>query len=126
MKTEEINKLKTYFSKQPVELVYLFGSMAKGLGKAYSDIDFAILFNKELSGQKRFDLKLKIIGDLCFILKTDSIDVVDLKDASPFLKFEAMKPRYEIFINNEVERVEFESRALSEYLDIQYYLRRHI
>ena len=98
MKTEEISKLKSYFSKQPVELVYLFGSMAKGLGKAYSDIDFAILFKKELSGQKRFDLKLKIIGDLCFILKTDSIDVVDLKDASPFLKFEAMKPRYEIFI----------------------------
>lgn len=126
MDTTDINKLKSYFSNQPVLLVYLFGSVAKGLERETSDVDFAVLFEKELSGQKRFDLKLKIISDLCSILKTEKVDVVDLKEATPFLKFEAIKPRHEIFIRDEIERVEFERRVLSEYLDTQYYLRRHI
>lgn len=126
MKEDIINKLKSYFSKQPVELVYLFGSVAEKREKPYSDIDFAVLFDKELSSQERFDLKLKIIGYLCSILKTDKIDVVDLKEASPFLKFEAIKNRREIYIKIESKRVDFEKKVLSEYFDMQYYLKRHI
>lgn len=126
MKQEEIKQLKEYFSKQPVVLVYLFGSYAGKKEKPYSDIDIAVSFEKDLSDQQRFDLKLKFIGDLTLILKMDKIDIVDLKDASPFLKFEAIKQRFEIFIKNESKRVEFEKMVLSEYFDRQYYLRRHI
>jgi|SRR3989344_594302 len=126
MKREQIEQLKSYFSNQPVELVYLFGSKAKGNEKPYSDTDFAILFKEELSDQERFKIKLKIIGDLSVILKMNNLDIVDLKDASPFLKFEAIKQRFEIYIKDEILRVAFERKVLSEYFDMQYYLRRHI
>lgn len=126
MKIEEINELKSYFSKQPICLAYLFGSVAEKREKPYSDIDIAVLFSKSVSGQEKFNLKVKILSDLTLILKTDAIDVVDLSSASPFLKFEAIKTRHEIYVSNESKRVEFEKKVLSEYFDMQYYLKRHI
>lgn len=84
MNTEEIDKLKSYFVKKPVQLVYLFGSKAEGREKPYSDIDIAVLFSEKLSGQERFDLKLKILSDVSLILKTEVIDIVDFSTASPF------------------------------------------
>lgn len=126
MNTEEISKLKSYFAKKPICLVYLFGSKATGRGKPYSDIDIAVLFSEKLSGQERFDLKLKILSDISLILKTDAIDIVDLSTASSFLKYEAIKNRQEIFVKSESKRVDFETQVLSEYFDMQYYLKRHI
>ncbi|MBI2033463.1 MAG: nucleotidyltransferase domain-containing protein, partial [Candidatus Levybacteria bacterium] len=120
------NQLYGYFKDQPVDLVYLFGSQASKKVKPLSDIDFAIFFAENLTDQERFELKIKILGDLSEILKTDKIDLVDLKTAPPFLQFEAIRRRNEIFVRQESVRVDFETKVLFNFFDRQYFVNRHI
>lgn len=120
------NQLYGYFKNQPIELVYLFGSQASENTKPFSDIDFAVLFTKNLTDQERFSHKIKILGDLSGILKKDKIDLVDLKTAPPFLQFEAIRQRNEIFVRNENERIDFETKVLFNFFDRQYFVNRHI
>lgn len=120
------NQLYNYFKNQPIELVYLFGSQASGKVKPLSDIDFAVLFSENLTDQERFSHKIKILGDLSEILKTDKIDLVDLQTAPPFLQFEAIRKRNEVFIRNENKRIDFETKVLFNFFDRQYFVNRHI
>lgn len=120
------NQLYNYFKSQPVELVYLFGSQTSGKVKPLSDIDFAVLFTKNLTDQERFNHKLKILGGLSEILKTDKIDLVDLKTAPPFLQFEVIRKRNEIFVRQENTRIDFETKVLFNFFDRQYFVNRHI
>ena len=120
------NQLYIYFKDQPIDLVYLFGSQASEEVKPLSDIDFAVLFSKKLTDQERFTLKIKILTDLSGILKTDKIDLVDLKTAPPFLQFEVIKKRNEIFVRNENARIDFETKVLFNFFDRQYFVNRHI
>jgi len=128
MKQLNLNKkqLYNYFKNQPVDLAYLFGSQASGKAKSLSDIDLAVLFTKTLMDQERFRLKIKILGGLSEILKTDKIDLVDLKTAPPFLQFEAIKKRNEIFVRNENIRIDFETKVLFNFFDRQYFVNRHV
>lgn len=119
------NQLYAYFKNQPVELAYLFGSQASGKVKPLSDIDFAVLFAENLTDQERFELKIKILGDLSEMLKTDKIDLVDLKAAPAFLQFEVIKKRSEVFVRNENARIDFETKALFNFFDRQYFANRH-
>lgn len=120
------NQLYNYFKNQPVELVYLFGSQASGRITPLSDMDFAVLFKKNLTDQERFSHKIKILGDLSEILKTDKIDLVDLKTAPAFLQFEVIRKRNEIFVRNENARIDFETKVLFNFFDRQYFVNRHI
>ena len=128
MKQLNLNKkqLYNYFKNQPVDLAYLFGSQASEKAKPLSDIDFAVLFRKNLTDQERFTLKIKILGDLSEILKTDKIDLVDLRTAPPFLQFEVIRKRNEIFVRNENARINFETKVLFNFFDRQYFVNRHI
>ena len=102
------------------------GSQASGHTKPYSDIDIGVLFSKSLTKAERFAMRIDIITDLTTILKTDSIDLIDLTNASAVLRFEAVKLRKELFIRDEYARIIFETRTLSDYFDGQYYLKRHV
>ena len=120
------NQLYNYFKNQPVELAYLFGSQTSGKVKPLSDIDLAVLFKEDFTDQERFTFKIKILGDLSEILKTDKIDLVDLKKAPPFLQFEAIRKRKEIFVRDENIRIGFETKVLFDFFDRQYFVNRHI
>lgn len=54
------NKCKMIFGK--ADLVYLFGSYAKGTNNKLSDIDFAFLFDDKYNNSKLFDLRLEKKG----------------------------------------------------------------
>lgn len=45
LKEKEINKLRSYFTRQPVEKVWLFGSFARGEERADSDVDLLVTFD---------------------------------------------------------------------------------
>lgn len=122
---QNLNALQKYFKDKPVLLAYLLGSQAAGTAKPYSDTDIAVLFDHKLSPDERMAARIELVADLTKLLKTDALDLIDLDKASPFLCYEAIKKRKEIFIRDEKARISFETKTLCEYFDRQFYLKRH-
>lgn len=121
---EQLNQLRKYFSTQPVDVVYLFGSQADGKATKLSDADIAVLFKEGIDKSKRFDLKLAIISKVCGVLKRERVDVVDLIDVPLALKYSAIKPRRELYTANNDRRVSFEATTCSYYFDYMYSLKK--
>lgn len=71
MKSELIEKISSYFDKRrEVMAVYLFGSYAKGTQERDSDIDLAIILNRDDRARQN-ELRRQYIVDLGRILRKD-------------------------------------------------------
>jgi predicted nucleotidyltransferase len=74
------DRLTPLFRKEGLQLVLLFGSIAKGSAHGKSDIDLGFLFDEPVD-------VLTLTNEVTKLLHSDRIDVVDLRRASPLLKF---------------------------------------
>lgn len=116
MDTGKLDRLREFFAKEKdVAAVYLFGSAARCEAGPLSDIDVGILLREGLS--PGLDYRLRIIDGLTEILE-GPVDVIFLNSASPLLRFQVVKNGKLVFSRSEVARVEFEARAIDEYLDM--------
>ena len=122
---KKLNQLKKYFTTQPVDVVYLFGSQATNKATKLSDIDLAVLFKEGLNSSKRFDLRLDIISTVCGILERKRVDVVDLDEAPIALRFSAIFPKKELYVVNNTRRVIFEADTSSRYFDQVYFIKQN-
>src|SRR3990172_6207758 len=77
-------RLTPLFHDEELRLVLLFGSVATGGVHRRSDIDLAFLYDRPV------DL-LALTNNVIRLLKTDNVDVVDLRRAVPLLKFSAAR-----------------------------------
>lgn len=112
---EKIKKICQNYSQ--VELLYVFGSQARGDAGPLSDHDFAIYLS-ESDSKKRFAIKLKLMNDLAVMLGNDNVDLMVLNDTeSPFLKFAAIKDGILIFEKG--SKVLVETAIMSEYFDLR-------
>jgi predicted nucleotidyltransferase len=110
-------QLEYLFRQRPVQLAYLFGSQATGYTHADSDVDIAVLLNDGLTADERFAERLALIGALSQVLRTDTVDVVILNEASPLLAYEALHHGVLLYCAEENTRVEFQVRTLHAYED---------
>jgi predicted nucleotidyltransferase len=78
------DKLVPLFRDKGLKLVLLFGSAVLGNVYKESDIDLAFLFDRPV------DI-LSLTNRVIRLLHADNIDVVDLRRASPLLKFSVVK-----------------------------------
>lgn len=117
--------LEKVLRKQKVIFAYLFGSQVGGEIGALSDVDIAVYLDEKLSRHDYFDLKLKILGDLTDLLKTDNIDIAILNEAPPLLAQRILKEGRLIFSSNEKKRLTFETKAVLRYLDWKPYLKKY-
>jgi len=78
---EERKLIKKIAREFALELLLLFGSRADGTAYSKSDFDVAYLSGKKLSLKEESELSLSLSG----IFKSENIDLVDLKKASPLL-----------------------------------------
>lgn len=82
---EEIReRLVPLFKEKDLRLILLFGSALTGAAHKKSDIDLAFLFDGPV------DI-LTITNRVIRLLHFDNVDVIDLKRASPLLKFSAVQ-----------------------------------
>jgi uncharacterized protein len=108
-------RLRSFFQdRSRVELAYLFGSAARGTTGPLSDVDVAIRFSTDEG--RTLDERLKLHDALCRYLGSDRVDLVDLDDASPVLRYNVIRDGVLLKGDNDV-RVPFEVRAMSEYFD---------
>lgn len=115
--TEFVNIINKKF---PVEIAYLFGSMAKNTENNMSDIDIALLFKKDYTAEDDVFIRgeLMEIGVEFFKIP---VDVVSLNKATLSLKYEVTKGGKIIWESSPNNRVIFETSVLREYLDFKYY-----
>lgn len=103
-------RLSPLFHDEELRLVLLFGSSVSGKIHKRSDIDLAFLFEGPV------DI-IKLTNRVINLLHTDNIDVVDLRYASPLLKYSAVKYGRVIYESSPGEFNEFYSLALKIYVD---------
>jgi len=110
-------KLSPLFTKSGVILAYLFGSQAKGEIGPMSDIDIAVLWNKEEKEKLKKSLLLQ--SRIKERLRTEYIEVGSLNDQALSFCYNVIKDGICIF-GKEKDRVEYETSILNEYLDFSY------
>ena len=124
MKTEIITRLLE--DEESVILGYLFGSHAEGTEGPLSDVDVAVFLDETLSKADRFKLRMKLMARLSSALRTSTVDLVVMNDASIVLKYEVIKHGRVLVVKDHELKLDVESRILSAYLDWMYYERRSL
>ncbi|MDZ7262590.1 MAG: nucleotidyltransferase domain-containing protein [candidate division KSB1 bacterium] len=119
------NDLTTLLSGYPVIVAYLYGSVVRGDTIPTSDVDIGILLENGLTKSERFDLRLRLIGELGAVLKTSNVDLVVLNDSPIPLQFEIISANQVLYCKDESTRVDHEVYVMSRYLDMKYYRDRH-
>ncbi len=118
-------ELSEYFTnKDRVILAYLFGSTVRGDAGRLSDVDIGVMLDEKISKKDRFDLELKLMGEIAILIKKNKIDLIVLNEAPLLLAYNIIKSGI-IIKSDETERVKFETKILSMYMDEKYYIKRH-
>lgn len=113
------------FKAYPIKFAYLFGSYARNDVGPMSDIDIALYLDDETDEHKRFDIRLELIGEVGRLLKTEKLDLIILNDVDIALAYRVIYDGKIIYCKDELKRIRFEARTMSQYFDQQYYYRRH-
>jgi uncharacterized protein len=103
--------------------VYLFGSLARGDGRADSDVDVAVLYGKPVAPGMG-GLKLDLAGDLEERLGR-RVDLVVLDHQPPDLIHRVLRDGVLVQENDRSARIRFEVSARNEYFDVLPMLRRY-
>jgi len=102
------------FAREGVQLAYLFGSLGQGLEG--HDVDLAILTR----GEPAFRLRPAISE----CLSTERLDLVDLRRASPVLRFEILHTGQLLYAADQALSERFEMATLQVYRDTAWLRRR--
>jgi predicted nucleotidyltransferase len=111
---QRLDQLIPLFEQEKVRLVYLFGSLSQG--EAGHDVDLAILTEEKSA----FYLWALITDGL----ETERVDLVDLRDASPSLRFEIIRTGQLLYEAEEGISQDFEMSTLRLYKDMSWLRRR--
>jgi len=111
------NKLITIFQKYKVVLAYQFGSTVRNMQTRISDVDIAVLFEKDEPSLKDI---LGLSHELSLYFKTEKIDLSRLNSAPPVLK--QVVATEGILLYEKVKGLDstFSQLALKEYEDTLY------
>lgn len=100
---------------------YLFGSYAADKQNPASDIDLAVLLDREFPVHSYFDKKLKLLSLATSTLKTDEVDLIILNQAPPALSYQILSKSRLLFERDDKkgQRIDFQVRAFDRYFDFK-------
>lgn len=118
---DSLNKKLSYFFEKQVDisLAFLFGSIAEGKNHSFSDIDIGVYYRK-IKPMKRH---LQLINDICSLLETDNVDVVNMNEASPLIVHDILSYGKLLLCRNDNLYAQLRLKALREYDDITHLLK---
>ena len=114
-----LQRLKEHLRSQGVVLAYLFGSLERGEEGPMSDVDVAVLLDREPSREEAWDAMLRLPEEVSRILGRKA-DVVVLELAPVTLRFAVIDEGSILLNDDEDRRVDFEWETIREYLDTQH------
>jgi predicted nucleotidyltransferase len=102
-----------------IDIAYIFGSFLDS--EKFSDIDVAIVLNRELNAYKRFKFAMEIARELEKKIRPRfEFDVKILNNSPVDFQHEVLKKGIVIFKRDENRRIEYEATLISTYLDLKY------
>lgn len=99
-----------------VDAAYVFGSVARGEARSGSDIDVALLLDRDLSLAE----ELRLRAALAEALESKALDLVLFRSAPPVLRFEVKRDGIRFFARDDAAMDTLEGRWAMEYMDTAY------
>ncbi|WP_027340065.1 type VII toxin-antitoxin system MntA family adenylyltransferase antitoxin [Halonatronum saccharophilum] len=113
---DNIKALTDYFKgEEEIVAAYLFGSYGTEYQTELSDIDFAILFEKD--EEVNLMREMEIMAQISMILKVENVDLVNLNKGPIYLQHEIIKTGRLIFERDEDKVTNFIYHILTYYYD---------
>lgn len=113
----ELKKIKDYLSGKPAILVaFLYGSQVTGRGDSDSDIDIALLYDRNFLPD--VEQRLQLVDDLVSVTKRD-VDLLILNDASPIICMQVLRKGNIIFEKDHQAYLDFFVKTVSKYDDLK-------
>jgi predicted nucleotidyltransferase len=116
---DKINTLIKYFeTNDDILAVWLIGSYATEYQTEKSDIDFSILFNKDVSIIE----EMKISCNISDIIGFENVDTVDLKKAPITLQFKTIKEGRSLYEADFIKTSDYIEYVINRYREEKYYI----
>lgn len=119
------DKIQAIFEEAPVEVAYLFGSLARGDTGPMSDYDFGVLIERGMN-EKQENVTGKLMDKLFAVVGEDKAEVVDLEGKPVVFRFNVIKDGEALVNKNDSRRVAFEFDTMRQFHDQKYYLDREM
>ena len=111
---KELEELKVYLSYDlNIIALYIFGSYGTEEQDERSDIDFAVLYDRNVSLEEELELEVKISD----IFQRDDIDVINLNKAPISLQHNVIYTGDLIYCSGEVKLADFKEKVFNIYGD---------
>jgi predicted nucleotidyltransferase len=101
---------------------YLFGSHARGVDQAHSDVDIAVFIDVEKIDPGPFGYRSELTSLLMSSLGTNAVDVVVLNSAPPLLYHRVLRDGTRLFARDLRATTVREGQALSRHCDFAPHL----
>jgi len=108
MMSDELERAGRRLAREPrVLAVYGFGPRARGTAGAMSDVDLAVLLDRESTLMEELRLRAEITA----LLGREDVDLVVLNHAPPLLRYEVIAAGCRLFARDEELADDFEQRT---------------
>lgn len=114
-----IRRLAAALDRPEVLAAFLIGSQARGTAGPLSDVDLAVIHVPTVGATDLSDLRLSLAADAGAALGTSEVDVVLLNGAPALMRREALRDATLLLDRDPQARIEFQVRALNDYLDTE-------
>jgi predicted nucleotidyltransferase len=112
------------FSPRPVALAYLYGSQASGQATPLSDVDVAIVTERQLSARDRLRLELTLETALAAVVRHE-VEVRVINHAPLLVRGTVVQTGILLYARDDAARVTFETAVRAAYFDFLPVLRYH-
>jgi hypothetical protein len=121
-----ISILKSYFLHKAdtfnIDMVFLYGSWASGSIRKESDIDIAVIFEKEINEEEGFEIATNISLELTDILKREvNALCIDKELSKPMLHYNAIIQGVPLFFKDFTRYVDIRLKAISQMEDFSIF-----
>jgi len=113
-----ITLIKYFETNDDILAVWLIGSYGTEYQREESDIDFSILFNKDVSIIK----EMKISCNISDIIGYENVDTVDLKKAPITLQFKTIKEGKSLYEADFIKTSDYIEYVINRYREEKYYI----
>jgi uncharacterized protein YutE (UPF0331/DUF86 family) len=119
---EKQAQIHSLFQRSPVDAAYLQGTASgRKIAGSFSELDVALLLLDKVKTNEFFDFQLYFMSELSKTLETQGLDVVILNQASLLQRAEVIRTWSMFYQRDAKRRVQWEARAVMDYLEFQKY-----